>query len=591
MGKRAFNGFKDRTLPHFPQGDKSAEGKGFVANSFFTGLSATEFWFHTMAGREGLVDTAVKTADTGYMSRRLMKSLEDLYVHYDRTVLNAAKQVIQFVYGAAGMDPLTMAGDEGEPLALERSLINLKAKMNVSSKVKGETRMVPLPVKYKQLIQQHLQRDEFQELSGFCSIAFREEITKFLDLQFKKYVSVRKRLGLSDGVRGSEELEKLSGNEGLTEQELDRFMQFCIDKYQEKKVDPSSCCGAFGAQSIGEPGTQMTLKTFHFAGVASMQVTLGVPRIKEIINAAKNISTPVMNVTLEINNELAAKIIRSRMQKTLLSDVCKHIKTVFKNGQVYVSVRLDMQSISNLQIDVNAVTVRKAILLHKRLKLKEEHVTASGIDKLMILPPNWEGRIMFTLRNIMEELPKVIVSGVKTVERAVYQLDEKTKQYKLLIEGSDLQAVMGFPGVVGALTETNHIWEIEKFLGIEAARKSIINEINKVMGAYGMVIDYRHTMLLADCMAQRGEVLGITRFGIAKMKNSVLMLASFEKTSDHLFDAAIHGRVDDLNGVSECIIMGTPMHCGTGLFGLIQRREVDSLPDPLPDPILNLCWG
>lgn len=126
-GKRTPNGFTDRSLPHFPRGDCTPAGKGFVANSFYSGLTPTEFFFHTMAGREGLVDTAVKTAETGYMSRRLMKALEDLYAHYDGTVRNAAGGVVQLQYGEDGMDPVGMEGKDGEPVAFQRVLALVKA--------------------------------------------------------------------------------------------------------------------------------------------------------------------------------------------------------------------------------------------------------------------------------------------------------------------------------------------------------------------------------------------------------------------------------------------------------------------------------
>jgi DNA-directed RNA polymerase III subunit RPC1 len=116
--------------------------------------------------------------------------------------------------------------------------------------------------------------------------------------------------------------------------------------------------------------------------------------------------------------------------------------------------------------------------------------------------------------------------------------------------------------------------EVAKALGIEAARRTIVGEVEYTMEQHGMAIDSRHTMLLADCMCHRGEVLGITRFGIAKMKDSVLMLASFEKTTDHLFDAALHGRVDEISGVSESIIMGIPAPTGTGLFKVMQQPNV-----------------
>jgi len=129
-------------------------------------------------------------------------------------------------------------------------------------------------------------------------------------------------------------------------------------------------------------------------------------------------------------------------------------------------------------------------------------------------------------------------------------------------------------------------------LGIEAARVTIMNEIITTMEAHGLTIDNRHVALLADIMSYRGEVLGITRFGVAKMKESVLMLESFEKTADHLFEAAVRGAVDDISGVSESIIMGVPIPVGTGLFSLMHSpvRPMATQP-PQRRPLLAESFG
>ena len=156
---------------------------------------------------------------------------------------------------------------------------------------------------------------------------------------------------------------------------------------------------------------------------------------------------------------------------------------------------------------------------------------------------------MFHLQTLRTAVPNVIVQGIPSVSRAVIN-DMGSGKYNLVVEGINLQAVMGVEGVKGTHTTTNHVMEAERTLGIEAARSCIIKEINDTMKAHGMSIDARHSMLLADVMTYKGEVLGITRFGMAKMKDSVLMLASFEKTTDHLFDAALHGRTDTIDGVS-----------------------------------------
>lgn len=118
-GSRMPNGFFDRSLPHYEPHSKYPAAKGFVRNSFYDGLNATEFFFHTMGGREGLVDTAVKTAETGYMQRRLMKALEDLVIKYDKTVRSSDEHIIQFTFGDDGLDPMFM-DDKKLPVSLNR---------------------------------------------------------------------------------------------------------------------------------------------------------------------------------------------------------------------------------------------------------------------------------------------------------------------------------------------------------------------------------------------------------------------------------------------------------------------------------------
>ena len=221
-----------------------------------------------------------------------------------------------------------------------------------------------------------------------------------------------------------------------------------------------------------------------------------------------------------------------------------------------------------------------AVLGAPKLKLKPQHVLIAGENILHVLPSEEaliEKRALFTLQHMRLAIPAVIVQGIPSVGRAVIN-DKGDGTYNLIVEGVNLQAVMGIEGIKGTETRTNHVMECERTLGIEAARACIIEEIDSTMGAHGMSIDNRHSMLLADVMTYKGEVLGITRFGMAKMKDSVLMLASFEKTTDHLFDAALHGRTDYIDGVSECIIMGIPMPIGTGMFRLQHRAmklEVD----------------
>jgi len=177
------------------------------------------------------------------------------------------------------------------------------------------------------------------------------------------------------------------------------------------------------------------------------------------------------------------------------------------------------------------------------------------------------------------------------VNRAVINKEEKNGKstYHLLVEGYGLAEVMGSPGVDGRNTTTNHIIEVEATLGVEAARTQISAEIYSIMSAYGIGIDHRHLLLLSDVMTFKGQVLGITRFGLSKMRDSVLTLAAFETPTNHLFEAAVHGRTDAIVGVAECIIMGVPIPLGTGLFKLLKKSNSPikkNRNDPIPGGLL-----
>ena len=235
------------------------------------------------------------------------------------------------------------------------------------------------------------------------------------------------------------------------------------------------------------------------------------------------------------------------------------------------------EAIEQLKLNVDSMTVRRSILFGSRgvtrpaalraLKEKDVKVKSGSTSKLRVYVPADKGSLYFTMQVLKTALPHVIVQGIPSVNRAVINETSKDgeKSYNLLVEGYGLQDVMGSPGIDGRHTWTNHVLEVEQVLGVEAARTQISSEISYIMNAYGIGIDSRHLLLLSDVMTFKGEVLGITRFGVSKMRESVLMLASFEKTTDHLFDAAVHGRSDEVVGVSECIIMGIPIPVGTGL--------------------------
>ncbi|OMJ65718.1 hypothetical protein SteCoe_37735 [Stentor coeruleus] len=583
-GKRIPDGFWCRTLPHFPLNDRSAVGKGFVSNSFYSGMTPTEFYFHTMGGREGLIDTAVKTAETGYMQRRLMKSLEDLSIKYDYTVRTSTNEIAQFLYGDDSLEPMKMEDDE-KPVHFPRLLEHVKASI-----LREKISLTPYRITF--ISAQELTKR--RELNRPGQEGFLCDIERFIEDTAKKYADLREFLGMNRGdkkefVQEQSKAEAAVSNLiNLTEKQLLAFFHTCWDKFDKAVITPGEAVGAVAAQSIGEPGTQMTLKTFHFAGVASMNITLGVPRIKEIINAVKDISTPIITARL-LNNKsiVSARIAKGKLEKTLLGDVAYYVKEVFTQKGCFLSVKLDMQAIENLRLEINAEKVKQAIILYGKLKLKNNNIIVIRDDKLRIEPSETSReKLYFSMQELKNKLPKVMVSGIPTIERAIINEDEKTNKLSLLIEGYGLKDVMQTPGIDHRHCTTNHIMETEEVLGIEASRRTIINEIKYTLKEHGIYVDPRHIALVSDVMTFKGQILGITRFGVSKMRDSTLMLASFEKTADHLFDAAYRGSYDPIQGVSERIIMGKPVCLGTGLSTLLYNPQKSACRVPRERPLL-----
>lgn len=325
-----------------------------------------------------------------------------------------------------------------------------------------------------------------------------------------------------------------------------------------------------------------------------MNITLGVPRLQEIINAAKAISTPIITAQLDQDdNPVVARVVKAGIEKTTLGQVTKCFKEVYSSERYYISVELDLEAVEQLKLNIDALSVRNSILngtpgvtrniIMRSLKAADVLIKKGSNAKLRIHVPQIKSTIKkkpepyFAMQMLKTSLPEVIVQGIASINRAVINEKEeagKPSTYDLLMEGYGLQQVMGCPGINGLKTTTNHVMEVEQVLGVEAARTQIKAEIKYMMDVYGVGIDYRHLLLLSDVMTFKGNVLGFTRHGISKMRESVLVLASFETTTEHLFDAAVHGRTDGTVGVSECIIMGKNIPVGTGLPSLFWRPSL-----------------
>jgi len=421
--------------------------------------------------------------------------------------------------------------------------------------------------------------------NGYVTDSFCNHLTEYVHETFyNELVRLRRLLGFPENTKKEASKKKSNKNEDkylknfivLTKTHFQLFLDSVWKNYKLSMVVPGEAVGAVCAQSIGEPGTQMTLKTFHFAGVASMNITLGVPRIKEIINASKTISTPIISAELyNKKSEASARIIKGNLEKTMLGDITVFIKEVYTKSGCYLLIKLDLETIENLKLDLNINQIVEAIIKAPAVKIKQKNATILNESEIKIDPYEQSRDKMYAcIQQMKIMLPKILVKGIPTITRAVINKSEDDDEtYNLVVEGYGLKEVMLSSGVIPEKTKSNHVIEVEQVLGIEAARNAIIHEIQYTMNGHGISVDPRHITMLADVMTFKGRILGITRFGVSKMKDSTLMLASFEQTTDHLFNAAAFNRKDNITGVSECIITGNVLPVGTGIFRLFHSDE------------------
>jgi DNA-directed RNA polymerase subunit A" len=350
-------------------------------------------------------------------------------------------------------------------------------------------------------------------------------------------------------------------NLDLTDAELKAIFTDTLEQYDSHLVDPYESAGIVAAQSIGEPGTQMTMRTFHYAGVAEINVTLGLPRLIEIVDARRVPSTPMMEIFLEKNlrhNIEAIQKVVSEIEMTSLNDIARiDVNIPYMRLDIFPEEK-EMKKRNIEFTDIH----RKLKKLKAEVEFNEDEKTFTIISsKLSYNALQW----------LFGQVKNISIKGIDGIKRAIIR--KEGPEYVLYTEGSNLSKVLEIDGVDISRTSTNSILEIHEVLGIEAARQAIINEARNTLGEQGLNVDVRHIMLVADVMTFEGDVLAIGRHGISGQKTSVLARAAFEITSTHLLKAGVIGEVDQLRGVAENIIVGQPVTLGTGAVELIYKPE------------------
>ncbi len=359
------------------------------------------------------------------------------------------------------------------------------------------------------------------------------------------------------------EVKEAEKKYGLEKNELDKIIEKASNRFKENRVAIGEPVGIVTAQSIGEPGTQMTLNTFHFAGVAEIDVTLGLPRIIEIVDARKTIKTPTMQIYL---NEDYAKDkekvleVTKDVEATKIEDLAE--STTFDRLETKYEVELDDYELEKKDLEP------KDVVDKLKSKIKNAEIWEEGTTVLM--EPNDKSSLE-NLRRLVKRAKKKRIRGLSGIERTLVR--KEGNEYVIRTEGSNLKQVLKIPEVDNSRTITNDLWEIQKVLGIEAVRNTIMSEIVETMEDQGLEVDMRHIMLVADLMTHKGELKQIGRHGIAGEKQSVLARASFEETTKNLLKAAKKGEVDELNGVVENVLVGQPVPVGTGTVDLKMKRQ------------------
>ncbi|XP_060536772.1 DNA-directed RNA polymerase II subunit RPB1-like [Cylas formicarius] len=695
-GKRIPFGFRKRSLPHFIKDDYGPESKGFVENSYLAGLTPSEFYFHAMGGREGLIDTAVKTAETGYIQRRLIKAMESVMVNYDGTVRNSVGQLIQLRYGEDGLcgemvefqslptvklstksfekkfrfdptnerylrkvfneDIIKEIMSSGEVIAeLEKEWEQLAKDREALRQIfpSGDSSVV-LPCNLQRMIWNvqkifHINKKSTTDLSPLRVIqGVRELLKKCVIVAGDDRLSIQANenatLLFQCLVRSTLCAKLVSEQYRLTSEAFEWLLGEIETRFQQAQANPGEMVGALAAQSLGEPATQMTLNTFHFAGVSSKNVTLGVPRLKEIINVSKKPKAPSLTVFLTgaaARDAEKAKNVLCRLEHTTLRKVTANTaiyydpdpqNTVIPEDQDFVNVYYEMPDFDPSRISpwLLRIELDRKRMVDKKLTMEQiaEKINAGfGDDLNCIFNDDNAEKLVLRIRimnngedtkfgeggeedvdkmdddmflrciesNMLSDMTLQGIEAISKVYMHLPQTDSKkriiiteTGEFKAIAEwlletdGTSMMRVLSERDVDAVRTASNDICEIFSVLGIEAVRKSVEKEMNAVLQFYGLYVNYRHLALLCDVMTAKGHLMAITRHGINRQDTGALMRCSFEETVDVLMDAAAHAEVDPMRGVSENIIMGQLPRMGTGSFDLLLDAEKCKMGIPIP---------
>uniref|UniRef100_A0A6C0D0H6 DNA-directed RNA polymerase II subunit RPB1 n=1 Tax=viral metagenome TaxID=1070528 RepID=A0A6C0D0H6_9ZZZZ len=669
--KRIPYGYEDRTLPHYYKYDDSAEGRGFVENSFISGQTPQEFFFHAMGGREGLIDTAVKTAETGYVQRKIMKVLEDLCVSFDYSVRTSNGTIIQFIYGNDGMDAIyieeqllpiiNMSTDticknymfnNSEDISQYVDVQVNKTTMNNDMKVIIQTLIdhknylikkifnyngttvtktkINYPVHIQRIVSNICKKTESK--SNISPHEIYKESNKLKDeLYVNKNNKNNKILQILIDIHLNPVI--LIKNYIIQKDEFYSIIDLIRYQFNKSRINPGEMVGALAAQSIGEPATQMTLNTFHSAGIsAKSNVTRGIARLRELLHITKNLKSPSVKIYLSEDNSKdinKCNFIKNELEQTKLYDIIKscdihydpnnnRFQSIVDDDNIFLSIYKEfLEETYTENYNVSPWIIRfvfdKEKLLDTGILMEDVYIAITNYDpqKIKFIYSDESSKqiigrvsiinddngieydgvydqsdIISRFRNIQEDMiNNVVIKGINNISNIVIS-DSDTPQIiyekgeikvipeKILeTDGTNLIDILDNKYVDNTRTSSNDIIEIYQLLGIEAARSKLIYEITDVIKDAGEDVNNRHIELLCDMMTSTGKLLSINRQGIKVGNIGPLAKCSFEDTTDQLIQAGIFGELDKLMGVSSNVMMGQKIKSGTNSSTLFLDEE------------------
>ncbi|MHA2034841.1 MAG: DNA-directed RNA polymerase subunit A'' [Promethearchaeota archaeon] len=389
-----------------------------------------------------------------------------------------------------------------------------------------------------------------------------------ITLQFlEQQLEIMKNDGIPEDL--IEKIRDKIKDEELEKEQLEYLLNKIYINFNNALVETSEPVGTVAAQSIGEPGTQMTLKTFHYAGVEEFSVTQGLPRLIEIVDARRFPSTPAMEVYLiEGYKETEEKAIEvhNRIEQIRIEQIISDVDLDFVNWQIVVNLIPEICERKGIEIDD----------IPEILKRYKKKGTIKREGNSIIIDPGIED--LQSLQKLREKILKKVVKGIRGVKRGLLTPSDDGQEWVIKTEGTNLQGVTQIDGVDDTRSVSNHIHEIEKLYGIEAARQTIILESQKVLEQQGLDVDLRHLLILSDLMCYSGSIQSIGRHGISGSKSSVFARAAFEVTVNQLLDAGLYGEEERLLGIPENVIVGQISPIGSGrvsvMFDLDANLEI-----------------